>query len=233
MTHVNALPPFDPHEREAERLAMVRDQIEGRGIGYYKILHAMRAIPRHLFVPSELQDQAYTDTALPLAEQATISQPYVMAMMVSLLRPEKGQRVLEIGTGSGYQAALLAHMGAQVFSMDIQEPLVRKAVAPLTRLNLMDTIKLRVGDGYEGWLEAGPFDGILLSCSVRTIPELLIRQLKVGGKLVAPLGPAGQTQTLTLAVKKPDHSLSYDSLSSVVFVPLAGPHAEDESRPPE
>lgn len=207
---------------------MIREQIEGRGIGYYKILQAMRTIPRHWFVPPEAQAQAYTDTALPLTEDATISQPYVIALMVSLLRPEPKQRLLEIGTGSGYQTALLASMGVQVYSMDIDEMLIRQAVAPLTQCKLMDQVKLRVADGYEGWPEAGPFDGILLSCAVRSLPLPLAGQLKVGGKLVAPLGPAGQAQMLTLAVKQADQQLSQEPISSVVFVPMAGPHAEDK-----
>lgn len=215
---------YNPSDRQEERFQMVREQIEGRGVGYYKVLNAMRHIPRHLFVAQEYSDQAYNDAALPLGQGLTISQPYIVALMTALARPEQGDSVLEIGTGSGYQSALLAEMGCQVYSIDIVADMLEQAHQHITQIGKEENIHLKQGDGFYGWPEAGPFDSIIITCAVRAIPEPLIIQLKPGGKIIAPVGNTLMQQTLTIFTLSSSDKLTADPITTVAFIPMTGEH---------
>jgi len=175
---------------EAARERMVRQQLVGRDITSPTVLAAMGEVPRHRFVPDTLRDRAYDDGPLPIGHGQTISQPYIVALMTQLAELSPGDRVLEVGTGSGYQAAVLAAIGAEVYSIEIVEPLGREAAAALRALGY--EVHLRIGDGYAGWPEAAPFDAILLTAAPASIPEPLKAQLAVGGRLVAPVGDEDQ-----------------------------------------
>ena len=166
---------------------MVRDQIEARGIRDARVLEAMRQVPRHLFVPETLRSQAYEDYPLPIGHDQTISQPYIVAYMSETLAVGPGRRVLEIGTGSGYQAAVLAEMGVEVYTVEIVEPLARTAARTLASLGY-STVHTRVGDGYGGWPEHAPFDAVIVTAAPDHVPKPLIEQLAVGGRLVIPVG---------------------------------------------
>jgi protein-L-isoaspartate(D-aspartate) O-methyltransferase len=199
---------------------MVERQLAARDITEKKVLNAMQEIPRHLFVPRPYRNQAYADHPLPIDEGQTISQPYIVALMTQYLDLKKGDRVLEIGTGSGYQAAVLAHLTDEVFSIEIKEKLFRKASETLNSLNYRG-IQLKNGDGYFGWEEYAPFDAIIVTCAANHVPPPLLNQLKEGGKLIIPLGSTLYSQTLTLITKvngKPEvrHVLG------VRFVPMTG-----------
>jgi protein-L-isoaspartate(D-aspartate) O-methyltransferase len=203
-----------------KREMMVRMQLQGRDIKDKKVLDAMRTIPRHLFVRSNLRSQAYNDHALEIDEGQTISQPYIVAIMTQSLDLHKGQKVLEIGTGSGYQAAVLAHITDQVYSIEIREKLAKKADATLKKLNY-DQVQVKWSDGYFGWEENAPFDAIIVTCAANHIPPPLIKQLKEGGKLVIPLGSTLLFQSLTL-VTKIDGKPKTRHLLDVRFVPMVG-----------
>lgn len=170
-----------------KRWEMVEYQIISRGVREPEIIEAMLKIPRHEFVPENFRHQAYLDCALPIGMGQTISQPYIVAFMTELLSLSKGDKVLEIGTGSGYQAALLAEIGCEVFTIEIVEPLSQSAEAILTDLGYKN-IHLRVGDGYQGWEEHAPYDAIVVTAAPPEIPEPLIAQLKENGRLVIPVG---------------------------------------------
>ena len=204
---------------------MVRDQIQARGIESLPVLEAMRKVPRHRFVPAALASAAYLDRPLPIGYQQTISQPYIVAFMSELLELEPGHKILEIGTGSGYQAAVLAQLGARVFTIEIVEALglqTRRLLAGLGYPN----IQTRIGDGYRGWPEQAPFDRILLTAAPDKIPQALIDQLRPGGRLVAPVGPLGGPQQMILLEKDTAGNISRRSLLPVLFVPMV-------SQPPE
>jgi protein-L-isoaspartate(D-aspartate) O-methyltransferase len=186
---------------EALRHAMVEQQIKQRGITRPDVLAAMEQVPRHLFVPESLRGQAYSDQPLSLGQGRTIYQPYVVALMTSELGLKQGSKVLEIGTGSGYQAAVLSRVAREVYSMEIVEPIASQASKKLTVLGYHN-IEIRVGNGYLGWPEKAPFDAILLSVSPRSIPPTLLQQLRVGGKMVAPVG--GFFQDLLVITKTAD-----------------------------
>ena len=206
----------DPFTEQRER--MVRTQIEGRGVRHSAVLRVMRTTPRHLFVPVDLRASAYADTPLPIGYGATISQPYIVALMTELLKPAKRQRVLEIGTGSGYQAAVLAQLTGEVFTIELVPELAQSARETLRRLG-HSNVTVRQGDGYEGWAEAAPFDGIIVTAAPLEVPQALIDQLSGGGRLIAPIGPAGE-QHLVLIEKRADGRIERRSVAGVAFVPM-------------
>jgi protein-L-isoaspartate(D-aspartate) O-methyltransferase len=196
---------------------MVEEQIVARGIDNTVVVSAMRAVPRHEFVPSESQHLAYGDHPLSIGFEQTISQPYIVALMTDLAGVSKSSRVLEIGTGSGYQAAVLAEVSGEVYSIEIVEPLSKRADATLTRLGYKVTV--RAGDGYQGWPDKAPFDAILLTAAPPKIPQPLIDQLAEGGTLVAPVGV--HTQDLLVLTKR-DGKIEKRVEGAVRFVPMTG-----------
>jgi len=200
---------------------MVTSQLVARGIDDTRVLEAMRVVPRHAFVAEELRDAAYSDRPLPIGQGQTISQPYIVALMSQALRLEPGERVLEIGTGSGYQAAVLAHMGAQVFSLERLAPL---ADAARERLSVLGYSKVcvRVGDGNEGWPEAAPFAAVLVTAAAREIPRAPANQLLVGGRMILPVGDA-QSQELVV-VWRTARGFHEEYLGGCRFVKLIGRH---------
>ena len=202
-----------------EREAMVRSQIEARGVRDSAVLAALRRVPRHEFVPAEVRPQAYADHPLPIGERQTISQPYIVGFMTELLQVKPGQRVLEIGTGSGYQAAVLAELGADVYTIEIVEKLAATARAVLQRLGY-EKVRVRAGDGYQGWPDAAPFDRIIVTAAPPQVPQPLIDQLKPGGRLVVPEGV--QDQDLVLYTKTSDGKLQRERVLPVRFVPMTG-----------
>jgi protein-L-isoaspartate(D-aspartate) O-methyltransferase len=210
----------DSAEFTKARHHMVRTTIEERGVSDPKVLSAMQAVPRHCFVPQDLVAAAYSDKPLPIGEGQTISQPYVVALMTEILQLEKGQRVLEIGTGSGYQAAVLAQITTHVYSIEIKQKLYEQADKTLKTLGY-NTIQLRHGDGYFGWPEAAPFDAIMITASVDHIPPPLLKQLKEGGRLALPLGNPFSYQNLVLVTKQ-DNDLIVKQITGVLFVPMTG-----------
>jgi protein-L-isoaspartate(D-aspartate) O-methyltransferase len=210
-------PPNDAFAKQ--RAAMVRTQIEARGIKDAAVLAAMRHVPRHEFVPMSLQPLAYDDHPLPIEAGQTISQPLIVALMTELLQVKPGQRVLEIGTGSGYQAAVLAELGVEVYSIEIVDTLATSARARLTRLGYQK-VNVRAGDGYLGWPEVAPFDGIIITAAPPRVPEPLIAQLKPGGRLVVPEGV--REQELVVYAKSPDGQLRRTTVLPVRFVPMTG-----------
>jgi protein-L-isoaspartate(D-aspartate) O-methyltransferase len=199
------------------RQQMVQEQIAARGLRDPGVLAAMRSVPRHEFVPPAYRDRAYQDSALPIEAGQTISQPYIVALMTELAEVHPGDRVLEVGTGSGYQAAVLAAMGAEVYSIEIVPRLARGARARLQRLGYL--VHLRQGDGYAGWPEHAPFRAILVTAAPPEVPAPLLSQLAVGGKLVAPVG--GGEQTLTV-VSRDAAGFTRRSVIPVAFVPMTG-----------
>ncbi len=203
---------------DARREVMVREQIAERGIRDPDLIRAMRIVPRHLFVPAEEMPRAYEDHPLPIGYDQTISQPYIVALMTELLQPRKGQKFLEIGTGSGYQAAVLAELVDTVFTIEIVGPLAAEATERLRRLHY-ENVVVRHGDGYAGWPEHAPFDGIIVTAAPEEIPQPLLDQLKEGGKMVVPTGKAWAIQTLTLVEKKNGQIIRRD-VAPVRFVPL-------------
>ncbi len=214
-----ALSSEDPSLVEARKRMVERD-LKGRDIKDPKVLEVMGRVPRHLFVEPSLKSQAYADHPLPIGEGQTISQPYIVALMTQILRIQPGERVLEIGTGSGYQAAVLAELTDQVYTMEIREILTKQAAERLKELGY-DKVRVKYGDGYFGWEEAAPFDAIIVTCAANHIPPPLIKQLKEGGRLIIPLGSTTYFQTLTLLTKKmgkPD----IQHLLGVAFVPMTG-----------
>ncbi len=204
--------------RAEARTGMVRTQVERRGISDPATLRAMGAVPRHLFVPASLAGEAYVDGPLPIGYGQTISQPYIVAAMTEALRPEPGMKVLEIGTGSGYQAAVLAETGARVYTVEIVPELAAAAAARLVRLGY-PTILVKEGDGYFGWPEHAPFDAIVVTAAAPFIPPPLLDQLKPGGRMVIPVGSPFLVQTLML-VEKSDEGTRSRSLMPVRFVPF-------------
>ena len=207
-------------ETGSQRQAMVENDIKGRGIKDKKVLEVMGRIPRHLFVDENLRDRAYADYPLPIGEGQTISQPYVVALMTESLRLKPADRVLEIGTGSGYQAAVLAEMVKEVYTIEIRKSLADMASKRLKDLGYKN-VKVKYADGYFGWEEYAPFDAIIITAAANHIPPPLIKQLKEGGRLIIPLGSTVYHQTLTLATKKKGE-LDIEQIGSVVFVPLIG-----------
>jgi len=222
-----AQPATDAGEdRAAERARMVARQLASRDIHDRRVLDAMRSVPRHLFVDPGQAAHAYDDRPLPIGHGQTISQPYIVALMTQLARPAPGDRVLEIGTGSGYQAAILARLAAQVYTIEIVEPLARDAKERLQRLGY-DNVAVRAGDGYAGWPEHAPFDVVMLTAAPEEVPVPLLEQLKPGGRLVAPVGSGFMGQELRLIEKRADGSLRTTRSVPVRFVPFTGKAAEE------
>ena len=203
-----------------KRQTMIERDIRGRGVKDPKVLNAMSRIARERFVEKGIAGQAYEDHPLPIGEGQTISQPYVVALMTEALRLRPAERVLEIGTGSGYQAAVLAEIVSKVYTIEIRKNLTEKAERLLKDLGYRN-IKVKYGDGYFGWEEHGPYDAIIVTAAANHIPPPLIRQLKEGGRLIIPLGSTIYSQMLTIATKKKGE-LDVVQLGRVAFVPMVG-----------
>jgi protein-L-isoaspartate(D-aspartate) O-methyltransferase len=216
--------PADQDPFSQARLHMVSQQIEARGVKMPAVLDAMRVVPRHRFVPRSRAARAYEDSALPIEHGQTISQPYIVGLMTDLLQPEPGHKVLEIGTGSGYQAAVLAQMGARVYTIEIVEPLAKSAEQTLNQLGYGDSVSVKAGDGFLGWPEHAPFDSIIVTCAVSEVPPPLVEQIKPKGRIVLPLGESLNYQTLTVVTKTESGQLTYRNVIGVIFVPMTGPH---------
>lgn len=200
----------------SQREKMVTEQIEARGIRDPQVLKVMRTVPRHQFVPEKLQNLAYGDHALPIGEGQTISQPYIVALMTEVIKPEKCIKVLEIGTGSGYQAAVLAELCQSVYTIEIIGSLGKRAERVLS--GLYKNVHVKIGDGYQGWPEAAPFDAILVTCAPTKVPRPLAEQLREGGRMVIPVGDAG-AQELVVLIKK-NGRLEQQAIIPVLFVPM-------------
>lgn len=202
------------------RERMVRTTIKNRGVSDPNVLAAMQTVPRHRFVPRNLESVAYTDRPLPIGEGQTISQPYVVALMTEILQPAKDHRILEIGTGSGYQAAVLAQVVNKVYTIEIKEKLYFKASKTLKSLGY-DAVHTRHSDGYFGWPEQAPFDAIMITAAIDHVPPPLLKQLKDGGRLALPLGNPFSYQNLVLVTKQGE-DLSVKQITGVLFVPMTG-----------
>ncbi len=212
---------FAQNDKDYEELreAMVKTQIESRGIKDEDVLSVMRDVPRHLFIDESLWPKAYSDGPLPIGHGQTISQPYIVAFMTELLRPDTHHMVLEIGTGSGYQAAVLAKLVHHVYTIEIVPELGRNAKAALKRLGY-DNISVRVGDGYKGWPEEEPFDRIIVTAAPEKVPEALVDQLKPGGRMVLPVGPRWWGQDLLVIEKNERGKVVRKNTIPVRFVPM-------------
>jgi protein-L-isoaspartate(D-aspartate) O-methyltransferase len=219
-----------PEEEELRRRRadMVEFQLRGREIHNERVLKAMGKVPRHEFVLPEFRRQAYFDSPLPIGESQTISQPYIVAFMTQAVDPKSHHRVLEIGTGSGYQAAILAELAGEVFSIEILPTLADQARDVLQRLNYQN-VHVAAGDGYQGWPDRAPFDSILVTAAAPQIPAPLLEQLKVGGVLVIPVGEPGSIQYLTVVRREKD-GYRQSRVMPVRFVPMTGEAQEKEPR---
>ena len=204
-------------------MEMVERQIRRRGVTDQNVLDAMERVPRHEFVPAHYLSQAYADHPLPIGHGQTISQPYIVALMTELLELKDGDRVLEIGTGSGYQAAILGEIVREVYTVEIIAALAAEARERLARLGC-GNVRVRCGDGFFGWEEHAPYDAIIVTAAAAEIPPPLLAQLKDGGKLVIPVGPPGGYQTLW-EITKAGGELRRRDVTGVLFVPLTGNHA--------
>jgi len=211
-------------EFAVERERMVKEQIAMRGVTDERVLRAMRKVPREQFVPEQIRGQSYSDGPLPIGYDQTISQPFVVAFMTEKLGLRPTYRVLEIGTGSGYQAAILAELAAKVYTIEIVEPLGKRAAQTLQRLGYKN-VQVKIGDGYQGWPEHAPFDAVIVTCAPDHVPRPLVEQIKEGGRIIIPVGPAGD-QTLYLLEKK-NGRLEQRNVLPVSFVPMTG----EASRP--
>ena len=213
-------------DMDEPRSEMVRSQIEARGISDARVLSAMLRVERHKFVPSAFKELAYSDRPLPIGEGQTISQPYIVALMTQLLELRGDERVLEIGTGSGYQAAVLAEIAKEVYTIEIIPLLAEGAKKRLGELGYRNVF-VRTGDGYAGWPEKAPFDGIIVTAAPDNIPKPLLEQLKVGGRMVIPVGDFPD-QVLYL-VRKTEEGIKKEEIIPVRFVPMTGEVQESNS----
>lgn len=218
----------DSHRFEPQRDTMVRQQIAARGIQDERVLAAMRSVPRHRFVPEPLKNRAHRDGPLPIGHGQTISQPYIVALMTELVNPQPDDRALDVGTGSGYQAAILAELVDKVYSIEIVPELGNEARERLQTLGI-DNVRVRVGDGYQGWPEKAPFDVIILAAAPPKVPEPLVSQLAEGGRMALPVGSAGR-QELLLIEKDQAGEVTRRQLSAVAFVPMTGQAQADADR---
>jgi len=209
----------------AQRQRMVEQQLKPRGIKDERVLAAMAKVPREEFVPADARPSAYEDGPLPIGYDQTISQPYVVAFMTEQLRPKRSDRVLEIGSGSGYQAAILGELVAEVYTIEIVEPLAKSAEATLQRLGY-NNVHIKVGDGYKGWPEEAPFDAIIVTCAPEKVPQPLVDQLKDGGRMVIPVGERFAQQLYLL--EKKNGQLKQSATLPVRFVPMTS-EAEKKS----
>jgi len=209
------------------RREMVERQLRNRDVRDPRVLEVMGRVPRHLFVAQEFRDEAYDDHPLPIGHGQTISQPYIVALMTQLVKPKPGDRALDVGTGSGYQAAILSELCKEVYSIEIVKPLADEAGKRLADLGYKN-VTVRSGDGFRGWPERAPFDVIVVAASPRQIPQPLLDQLAPGGRLVIPVG--GYPQDLTLVEKQKDGTIRQRTVAPVLFVPMTG-EAESAGRP--
>jgi len=221
-----AVAPDDPYAQARQRMVRTIEAIASAAGGDAtptildpSVLDVLRRVPRHAFVPEGLRERAYEDEPLPIGYGQTISQPYIVGLMTDVLRLTRGDRVLEIGTGSGYQAAVLAELGAQVFTIEIVPALAQQAAARLPALGY-GAVRVRQGDGYYGWPEAAPFDAIIVTAAVPQVPPPLLEQLKPGGRMLLPLGAAFLLQELVLIEKLTDRTVRTTALLPVAFVPF-------------
>jgi protein-L-isoaspartate(D-aspartate) O-methyltransferase len=219
LTPKEALPPSTSDSYAMARANLVANGIVGLGIEDRPVIETMGRVPRHLFVPDEYLYQAYENHPLPIGYGQTISQPYIVALMTQEARIEPGNHVLEIGTGSGYQAAVLADLGAEVFTMELIEPLADSAAKRLADLGYAN-VHVRHGDGYNGWPEEAPFDAIVVTAAPDHVPQPLLQQLKIGANLVIPVGPVGAYQELWRIQRTGEDKYESFSLGGVSFVPL-------------
>jgi protein-L-isoaspartate(D-aspartate) O-methyltransferase len=221
------IPIFAVHQGagQDDELAGVRrrmaEQIRDRGVTDPAVLAAVETVPRHLFVPADERAKAYADQPLPIGSGQTISQPYIVALMTSLLELKPGARVLEVGTGSGYQAAVLSGLAGEVYTIEILKPLAERARRTLSELGYRN-VHPRVGDGFQGWPEEAPFDGIVVTAAPPSVPDPLLRQLKVGGRLVIPVGDRNALQSLLVFTRRADGGFDRASVLPVRFVPMTG-----------
>lgn len=217
----------EQNDFEQERLEMVEKTIESRDVSDTDVLEAMRRVPRHLFVPSEYEGSAYADHPLPIGYGQTISQPYIVAWMTELLAMKPGEKVLEIGTGSGYQAAVLAELdGVEVYTIEIVSELAEIAAKRLEELGYSG-VEAKQGDGYYGWPEYAPFDAIIVTAAPDHLPAPLVKQLVEGGRLVIPIGPPGGYQSLWKFVQEGGEVTAYN-MGGVRFVPFTGEGIEEQ-----
>ena len=226
MTVTAGAEPSESQGMHQARLIMVREQIKRRGIKDPRVLKAMRDVPRHLFVPSALKSKAYSDRPLAIGEGQTISQPYIVALMTESLSLSPTSKVLEIGTGSGYQAAILAAVAGEVYTIEIKKKLYQRSKTTLRTLKY--DVNTRLGDGYYGWSSQERFDAIMITAAVDHIPPPLLNQLRNGGRLILPLGNPFSYQNLVLVTKK-DQDYIAKQITGVLFVPMTG-HALDQDR---
>ncbi len=216
---ISANPSFEEKQTfEEKRRQMVKTQLMSRGIVDEKVLRAMAKVPRHEFLPAELWDRAYDDTPLPIGENQTISQPYIVAYMIQALSLKKGDRILEVGTGSGYQTALLAEIHEEIYTVEVRPQLAQKALAKLNELGYGDRVKIHIADDSLGYEEEAPFDGIIVAAATFNIPEPLIDQLAEKGKIIIPIG-GRELQTLVRATKI-NGKLAEEEFFKCMFVPL-------------
>lgn len=223
--HIDAV--SEEIDYEAARQKMVEEQLIARGIKDKKVLEIMGLVERHKFVPEDMKKYAYEDTPLPIGEGQTISQPYIVALMTELLKLKGDEVILEIGTGSGYQAAILAELAKEVYTIEIIDSLGRQAQERLEGLGYTN-IKVRIADGYYGWQEYAPFDGIIVTAAADYIPQPLVDQLKIGGRLIIPVGDKNM-QKLLLVQKELGGKLKKYELTAVMFVPLVGEHPKEKT----
>jgi len=203
-----------------KRQLMVDEQLRARDITDRRVLGAMERVPRHLFIDPRFRGEAYEDNPLPIEEGQTISQPYIVALMTQCLELKGKEKVLEVGTGSGYQAAVLAELADRVYTIEIHEALAKQAALTLRRLKY-ERVEVRSGDGFFGWKEQSPFDAIIVTCATSRVPPPLFEQLKEGGRLIAPLGDTDEIQVLTLVTKVKGQAKTR-AISGVRFVPMTG-----------
>jgi protein-L-isoaspartate(D-aspartate) O-methyltransferase len=211
--------PYTEADFGAARRRMVEEQLAGRGIKSHAVLEAMAAVPRHEFVPENVRKFSYADEPLPIGYGQTISQPYIVAFMTEQLDPQPADRILEIGTGSGYQAAILSRLVSEVYTIEIVEPLAKRAAADLKRLGY-ENIKVLAGDGYKGWPEHAPFDGIIVTCAPDHVPKPLVDQLRDGGRMIVPVGSPGMQELFLL--RKRGTKVEQTAVLPVRFVPMTG-----------
>lgn len=215
---VTPLSGQETSDHAVQRKEMVRQQIAQRGVKDPRVLGAMEKVLRHLFVPEGMRALAYNDTPLPIGDGQTISQPYIVAYMTEALEPRPNDRVLEIGTGSGYQAAVLAELVNEVYTIEILEGLGQRAERTLRDLGY-GNVYVRIGDGYQGWPEKAPFDAIIVTCAPETIPKALTEQLKEGGHMIIPVGKSGSVQHLVKVIKQRE-GVKTKAVMPVRFVPM-------------
>jgi len=213
-------------ERQKERDQMVDKNIKKKGVTDPKVLDAMRHVPRHMFIPEQYQKFAYQNIPVPIGYGQTISQPYIVAYMTQILDLKAGEKVLEVGTGSGYQAAILSEITPYVYTIEIIPALANKAMFRFEKLGYA-TIKTKIGDGYKGWTEYAPFDAIILTAAAEKIPQPLIDQLKPGGIMVMPIGDISETQQLTKVTKSKDGKIHIERKLPVRFVPMTGKNQDN------